>query len=199
MPEPTFGVRALPLAELIGAPLAAIVRADALAARATLEYVEQVGFVPRDAGEELPAGAAEAGHLRMAEFRYRKLDENQQESEFVASIPVLALVPIPSLQVKTARLSLVANVTDVVVEQKERAGAERPEPTLGPVSFPFLRRPELIAKLAPASGPKNQEVRDTFHLEVQLSVEQADITVGLEKLSNLMDLAIRERKVPPPG
>ena len=86
MPEPTFGVRALPLAELIGAPLAAIVRADALAARATLEYVEQVGFVPRDAGEELPAGAAEAGQMPLSSTSVFRLGiRTRTLSELVAT------------------------------------------------------------------------------------------------------------------
>jgi hypothetical protein len=53
---------------------------------------------------------------------------------------------------------------------------------------------ELIARPAAASGPKTEEVRSTHHLEVKVTMGQADITTGMEKIFNVMDQAIQDRK-----
>src|SRR5439155_11165165 len=95
-------IRSLLLFEIIGAPLVAIVQAQIQAARATVEFIEKVGFITEG---EHKASELDIGSLRMAEFRYSKLDENGKTAEFVAKIPVLSLVPIPGIQVKNAKIS----------------------------------------------------------------------------------------------
>ena len=66
-------LRSLPLFEIIGAPLIAIVQAQAQAARATVEFIEKVGFVEEEASAD---AEVKVGALRMAEFNYVKPDEN---------------------------------------------------------------------------------------------------------------------------
>lgn len=194
------GIRSLPLADLIGATLVAIVQADTEAARATLDFIETVGFVP-PAQQQTTEGGIAAGNLRMAEFRYKKLDENNEVAEFVATVPVLALVPIPALQVKDARFKLAAQITDISQEKPSAPPAPAPAtPTalaatnVAAVSRLQPLRYQLLAKPAAASGAKEQEVRSTFHIELEVTMGQADLPLGMEKLFNLMDQAIQDRK-----
>ena len=179
MPELIRNIRSLELFELLSAPLVAMIQADAQAARATVEFIETVGFVPQAQGS---AEDREPGRLRMAHFRYQKLDENNELREFVASVPLLALVPVPALQIKQAKVSLTAKITDVAAEK------------VAAVTPLQERRLRVFAKPVAASGAKGQEVRTSFDLEVEISLGQADLPIGMEKMFNLLDQAIRDSK-----
>lgn len=192
------GIRSLPLHDLIGATLVAIIEADAQAAQATLEYIETVGFVAPSKPETGEDGIA-AGALRMAEFKYRKLDENNEVSDFVASVPVLALVPIPALQVQDARFKLTAQITDIAAQDKAAPQANAPgalatRAATSIVSRLQPRQYQLLTKPVASSGAKDQETRGNFHLEVEITMGQADLPLGMEKLFSMMDNAIREDK-----
>jgi hypothetical protein len=169
-------VRSLPLGDLLGGAMVAVVQADALAARATLDFVQEVGFVPS-------ADPATTGSLRMAAFRYQKRDEDGQVAEFVTEVPLLSLVSVPSLQVKEAKFSFIAKIDEI---RKSAGDATAPA------------RTELLARPAATAGARTEEVRSSHHLEVQVTMAQADVTVGLERIFQLMDEAIRDSKVPPP-
>ncbi len=203
MPDDVVSVRSLALHELLGATMVAVLQADALAAKATLEYVETVGFVAPAAAEAEDGVTTDAGRLRMAQFRYAKRDETGEASEFIAEVPVLSLVPIPALQVKDATFSLAVKIDDIT--KTTDAGAPAPAPAAAPAALlpttrlvEFLKptATQLIARPAAATGTREQEVRSTHHLEVRVTMGQADITVGLEKVFNLMDQAILDRKAP---
>jgi hypothetical protein len=198
MADDVVSVRALKLHELLGATMVAVIQADALAAKATLEYIETVGFVAPAEGEgeeETTAG----GTLRMASFRYKKRDETNAIADFVAEVPILSLVPIPALQVKDATFSFAVKIDDITKETEggnpgNPDGATIAQPTSRLVTFLKPTATQLIARPAAASGPRTEEVRSTHHLEVKVTMAQADIPTGMEKIFNLLDQAIQDRK-----
>jgi hypothetical protein len=195
-------IRSLPLYELISAPLVAMIQADAQAAKATLEFIETVGFVAPSPAEGGTGEDGEASQLRMAEFRYQKLDENNEISEFVASVPVLSLLPVPAVQIKEAKISFSAKIAEITREREEETGPSeavavaKPQPRL--LSWIKPKRHEFLTKPVASSGPKDKEERGTYHLEIEISLGQADIPLGMERIFNLMDQAIQEKKAPSP-
>jgi Protein of unknown function (DUF2589) len=204
MPD-EVSVRALKLHELLGATLVAVVQADALAAKATLEYIETVGFAEATESETEDSEAEAGGRLRMASFRYKKLDANNDVAEFVAEVPILSLVPIPALQIKDATLSFAVKIDDIT----KTTDGPTPTPTSAvataasgvgtttPMRLLDELRPtatQLVARPAASSGAKSQEVRSTHHLELKVTMAQADIPVGMEKIFDLLDQAIQDRK-----
>ena len=181
MPDDIVSVRSVQLHELLGSTMTAVIQADGLAAQATLDFVETVGFTGATGD-----GDGSAGELRMATFRYTKLDANNQPAEFVAEIPVLSLVPVPALQIDEAKFSFAVKIDSV-------STTTTPAPQEG-VAFAVPTKTTLFARPAYSSGPRNEEVRSTHHLEIEVTMRQADIPVGLEKVFNLMDQAIQDRK-----
>lgn len=177
-------LRALPLNELIGSALSAVVGAEAQAARATLDFVEGIGFEPKT-DPQAPS------KLRMAAFSYTKRDENGQPAEFTAEVPLLSLLPVPSVQVADARIAFQATIVDLTTAP---APPSKTPPRPGDVLA--TRRVDLLARPAPVAGPREQEVRGTFHIEVEVTMKQADIPLGLEKIFNLMDQAIDDAPAP---
>jgi hypothetical protein len=204
MADDVVSVRALKLHELLGTTMVAVIQADALAAKATLEYIETVGFVTPpegdDEGDETETTAG--GRLRMASFRYRKRDEADEIADFVAEVPILSLVPIPALQVKDATFSFAVKIEDITKTAAGNPGPSNPgeemigQPRSRLVTFLKPTATELITRPAAASGARTEEVRSTHHLEVKVTMGQADITTGMEKIFNLMDQAIQDRKAP---
>lgn len=194
-----ISVRALRLYELLGSAMVAVIQADALAAKATLEYIETVGFVApgaEDGAEEVSETTA-GGRLRMASFRYSKRDENDEITDFVAEVPILSLVPVPALQVKNATFSFAVKIDDIT--KTEGAPAVETPATAPTSKFVQWLKPtetQLITRPAAASGSRSEEVRSTHHLEVQVRMAQADIPVGMEKIFNVLDQAIQDRKAP---
>jgi hypothetical protein len=187
-------LRSLPLHEIIGAPLAAIVQAQTQAARATVEFIEKVGFI---AGQK-PHTELDIGALRMAEFRYEKADETGATAEFTARVPVLSLVPIPGIQVKTARISFVAKITDAVREKSLNAYQQRRALTGEKTETTSWLKPAsttLRGSLAPAAQTNTksgQAIRGNGELRIEIELEQMPLAPGLEKLLNLMEQAISE-------
>src|SRR5687768_3615372 len=118
---PVTSVEALELGQLLGSLLGSVVQAQAESARATVEFVTSVGF----------ESVAEGERMRTVKLRYTKKDENGQPAEFEVQVPLLALVNIPSLAVKHAKLIL---SYDVVTATSSDA-----EPASGP-AFPIATR-----------------------------------------------------------
>lgn len=194
------GIRSLELFELLGSTMVAVVEADAQAARSTLEFIEAVGFVPPVEDDADAGSAIAAGDLRMARFRYFKRDENDEVAEFEAEVPVLSLVPVPALQVDKATFSLAVKIDDVVKTETAPAPSAATPALAQPGSRLLARlgstKAQLLARPAASSSTKSQETRSTHHLEVEVTLTQADITVGMEKVFQLMDNAILDRKAP---
>lgn len=190
-------LRSIALHDLIGAPIVAVVRAQAEAARATVEFVEAVGLTPDRVSEE------DAGALRMAEFRYTKPDENGRPAEFVARVPVLSLVPIPALQIRTARLAFAARITDAVSEPAPPSparGAKRPGAAApgaaapGAAALPRPSRIQFRGGLAPVRRDPSGRAESRVEMTIEIELEQAPVAAGLEKVLQIMDLAVRDER-----
>lgn len=198
-------LRSLPLSDIIGAPVGAIVQAEAQAARTTLEFIEQVGF---EKNPDAPAGASalDMGHLRMVEFTYQKPDAHGALSDFTVRVPLLALVPIPGVRIKTAKVSFTAKITDVYTETTETqetedtsSGGKIALPAADPATPPATSKPAIFQQPAlklRGGFSSNSKSTDTttgsYDLSVSLDIEHVGNSPGLEKLFNVLDAAIAD-------
>jgi hypothetical protein len=173
-----YDLRSLPLADIIGAPLNAMVQAEAQAARTTLEFIERVGFT-RD--PQAPPG--DMGQLRLVEFTYQKPDVTGQPVDFVVKVPLLALLPLPGVKIKNASVSFTAKITDVYTEKTQEATASA------------FDRPPLQLRggfTSSASKQTSQQTSGSYDLSIKLEVEHVAISSGLEKLHNVLEMAIAD-------
>lgn len=187
-------LKSLPLSEIIGAPVSAIVQAEANAARTAIEFIEKVGF-QKDPNAPPGSTALDAGQLRMVEFGYTKPDENGVPAEFTARIPLLALFPIPGIRVSLAKIAFTAKITDAFTEttstdangQVDSGSALFEEPQ---VQF----RGALVS-----SSSTTNTTNASYDLNIALELEQSPVSPGMAKLLTMLDLAISDsKKVLPP-
>lgn len=194
MPTGVQDLKSLPLQDILGAPISALVQAEAQASRTALDFIEQVGFVrPADA----PPGtdSLDVGTLRMVEFGYTKLDAEGNPAQFVARIPLLALFPIPGLRVKLATLSFTAKITDVFSETTSQTttgevGGDGTGET-GTGTDSFLTRPQVgfRGSIVSASGTQGTTT-SSYDLNIKVELEQTPVSPGMAKLQSMLDLAI---------
>ena len=110
----------LPIDMLIGAPLTAAAKASMLMAKTTADFIDYVGF-------------DEKGKLRTAAFMYHKRTMNDDGTsnldELKVEVPMLAIAPIPNLQVDEVNV-----LFDMEVKQSERDNSEHSESASASVS-----------------------------------------------------------------
>jgi hypothetical protein len=144
-------ISSLPFDQLIGAPLTAAINAQAQGAKATVDFIQDVGFLPTPNADALfpdaPAGGivpapadADFGPVRMVTFQYQALDANGVVGQRTLTVPLLTVVPIPYLQISEMTIDFVAKISEAISETKKdtdtrkKAGSVSTKGGWGPVS-----------------------------------------------------------------
>ncbi len=184
---------AMHLFQLIGAPLLAVIQAEAQAAQTSAEYIQRVGFEystkdrPKNADKlHAPSDVdtVRLGNMKMAKFSVDRTDAQGNLVKHDINIPVLSLFPIPMLQVKDAEF----NFSVRVLTRVPLASTDEKDQTLShDANRDFLapERVEMKGLLAPR-GSRGEQV-SSMNIDVKIRMEQADMPAGLMKLMSVMD------------
>ena len=171
-PEPQSSV--LSLAQLIGAPIHALVDAEAQSAMATARFIRSVGFTGD--GE----GMGDLGELQMARFKQRRRRGDGTTEEFDVQIPLLSMLPIPALQIKDAELDYTVKIvqTEALPQRRDEVNQLMTTKRMGPVGEPPAT---LRATFAREQRPGDRRSIDML-VKMKLRIEQADMPGGLAQL-----------------
>lgn len=171
-------IKALGLGELLGSLLTAIVEGQTAATGSSLDFVEQVGL---SEDSDHPA-------FRTVTIRYTKLDENQEPAEFELELPLLALVTIPTITVKQAK---VAFNYDVVTTTKESTSTEGDAADATLARSLRIVRPVEPVRLVGFVTRRTTSTDSTARtgIDVEVTVESEALPLGLERLLELAELA----------
>ena len=188
---PVTDVSALGLGELLGSLLTAIVDGQTAATGSSLDFVEQIG---------LSGDPAHPGFKTVA-IRYTKLDENQEPAEFELEIPVLALVNIPTLTVKQAKISFTYDVVTTTHETDDGPGGpgvpvESVRPLAGALETVRPLRPVSLVGYVPRRTTSTRDSTARTGIDVEVTVETQPLPLGLERLLELTELAQSHQVVP---
>jgi hypothetical protein len=105
-------IQALPLEYMLGAPLAATIKAQALAAKTTIEFIETVGLAPG-------ATAADPLVARTATFEFTQpvpdpANPGQVTNvQSILTVPLLSIVPTPYIRVSDLNVNFEFKIRDV--------------------------------------------------------------------------------------
>lgn len=185
----------LPIEYLIAAPLEALVRAQAMAARTTIEFVEQVGF---EQGED---GVSRA---RMLDFEYvhprSNPDDpgNMVDTPVKVRVPALSLMPVPHVIVDEATVDLQLRV--VGQQTAAESPSHRPVGAIQPVdrsvprpapTFTLPLQPNALRLIGAFTAPRIAE--QTASLKVTIKLKQTAAPEGLNQILNLLGEATTAR------
>jgi hypothetical protein len=172
-------IQSLPFYQIIGAPLLAVVQGQTQAAQATAEFIERVGFEPVEGKEGM-------GNMRMVVFSYQKPGPDGVPQTYRAEVPLLSLIPIPAIQVKSADFEFNLKITDVQ-NSDTKTTLSTPDAQAG--DWLSTGRTEFRATMGKMSSDSEQQSVD-LQMKVVIKAEQADITTGLAHMFRIFDQTI---------
>ena len=186
--------KGLPMESLIGGPLKAACDANVLMAQATSKFINDVGFIPQ-IGED---GTVTPGAPRMVDFSFERPGVNQEGAPTIElvkiKVPILAVVPIPNLQVNTVDVTFdmeVKNSTSSVDKQNVEMGLEA-EAKIG--YGPFSLSVKITGSVS--SSKENTRSSDSsakYHVAV--NAQNFGTPEGLARVLDLMNQAAAPRRV----
>lgn len=163
--------------KMIGGPLQAAVDAQVASSLATVDFINKVGFTaPDDAGKR---------ELVMVDFSHKRTDVDADGipvvKEIFIKVPLLAMLPIPSLRIEhviidfNVKLNSVesASTSDALGVNAEVKGG------WGPVSF-------KVSASYQRKTATNVEVKKEYALNVNVKAVQDEIPAGLEKILGML-------------
>lgn len=163
--------------KMIGGPLQAAVDAQVASSIATVDFINKVGFTAPDGD-----GKRE---LVMVDFTHKRKDVDGEgqpvEKEIFIKVPLLAMLPIPSLRiehviidfnVKLNSVESASTADELGVNAEVKAG-------WGPVSF-------KVSASYQRKTATNVEVKKEYALNVNVKAVQDEIPAGLEKILGLL-------------
>ena len=167
----------LSLSQLIGAPIHALVDAEAHSAMATARFIRDVGFKPVEDGD-----LGDFGDLQMARFTTVQRREDGGTEPVEVQIPLLTLLPIPALQIQDASLEYTVKViqTEALPQARKEALRGLGDGARLPVDPPATMRGTFAAEPRPG-GRRSMDML----VKMKLRIEQADMPAGLARLLSL--------------
>jgi hypothetical protein len=171
------------ISDLLGAPMAAIVQAEAIAARATADFIKEVGFT-----KSTNAADSDFGAIKNISFSYNRLNTDGTSQMASITVPLLTIVPIPTLRVSQAVIELDLAITQP--EENTPGGSDSKSLKNFGIEKP-LRLKALFAKKPSVSSPATGN-SITGNMNVKITMEQAEPTIGMVQLINILDNAKNE-------
>src|SRR5882724_7713571 len=173
-------MKPLTLEQLIGAPLRALVMGQEAAARATVDFVSEVGF---------ETGADKNPAIRLLEFDYsHPMPDPSNPGGIIDTpvrlrVPLLTMLPVPNLCISEATVTFGANI----VETKPVRRLRPPIVLDHNVDDPDTAPAQLVGVYAPAVSPPGQPA-PTFSVSIKVTKE--DQAEGLSRILHVLSEAI---------
>jgi hypothetical protein len=159
---------------MIGGPLQAAVDAQIASSLATVDFINNVGFKTVD-------GARELVMVDFSHTRQEAGDPPPEPKKVVISVPLLAMLPIPSLRIEHVIIDF--NVKLNSVESSSVSSSLGVDASVtggwGPVNF-------KVSASYQRKTATNVEVKKEYALNVNVKAVQDEIPAGLEKILNLL-------------
>lgn len=171
------------LSDLLGAPMAAVIQAEAIAARATADFIKEVGFT-----KDSDASDPDFGAIKNISFTYNRLNADGSSQVASITVPLLTIVPIPSLRVAEADIELDIALTQP--DQNTSGGGQVSSGKSFGIESP-LRLKGLFAKKPVSSAPSTGN-SITGNMNVKIKLAQAEPTIGMVQLISILDNAKKE-------
>jgi len=190
--------KGLPMESLIGSPLKAACAANLLLAQSTADFIMKVGFELKDNGEiEEENGKTK---IRTADFAYDRTVINTdgkvtEPQRIDISVPLLAIVQIPSLKIVNVDISF-----DMEVKSHDsstsKTNADAATSVSGSAGWgPFSVKVEVSGSVSTSKeNTRSTDKSAKYHVEVK--AEDTGMPEGLARVLDLMNQAVQPLILP---
>ncbi|MCP3735167.1 DUF2589 domain-containing protein [Sphingomonas sp. RP10(2022)] len=197
--------RGLPMGDLIGGPLMAACDAQVRLANATAQFIQQIGFVPRDP----PAGNTDTIVFDPAKFDTRNVafKFNRPKAGAVADasgnipsetveldVPLLAIVKVPALGIDTVDITFDMEVknSERSSETEEKKGSFAADASVG--WGPFSLKVHVEGSVA-THKENTRQTDQSAKYHVQVRATDKGMPEGLARVLDMMNSAIAPKTI----
>lgn len=164
--------------KMIGGPLQACVDAQVASSLATVNFINEVGFThPTDPNQKRELVMVDFSHTR----NDVKADGTADKKEIAIKIPLIAMLPIPSLRIEHAIIDFNVKLNSVETSQVSddfKLGVEA-KAGWGPVNI-------KVSASYQRKSTTGVEVKKEYALNVNVKAVQDEMPAGLEKILNML-------------
>ena len=179
----------IPFDRMIGGPLSACIDAQEQAALSTVNFIDRVGFDPKN-----------PGHVVNVDFTYKR-----EGTDVQLSVPLLTIVPIPFISIDTVNISFKAALKsisseDAVDVDRQSSYDSTNSRYLGVGSY--LRTAEVQRTVMRGSVSTKKDSVATQHsaysieanIDINVIARQESMPGGLAKVLEMLNQAISVKK-----
>lgn len=175
-------LQALPLEYVISAPMTGAIKAQAMAARATIDFIEKIGL-KRIGGKT---------QVNMVDFIYSTPQKDKflrgRPATNTLSVPLLSMIPIPFLRIKDMNIKFDFNITTTEVSEKR----ESKNVTVDTSYNGWFTKVQVNGTYASSKESKST-VDKTGTLSVTVNAVQDEMPAGLKTMLNIFNNVIQEQ------
>lgn len=180
----------LPMEQIIGGPMQALIKAQALAASTTADFITQVGL-------ETTPGPPPVTKARTVDFQYEKnkpkADGTGFDSETIKlSVPLLTIVPVPYIRIEQATIDFEANVSSTTVDSSKATFGLNASASGG-----FWGVKLSVSTSFSLVSEHKDTVNRSAVLKVHVLAVQDEMPRGLEKILDILEEAIVQKPASP--
>jgi len=195
MPSAVAELNNIPFGTLIGSPMRAAIQAQALAARTTVEFIQEVGFIPQSTDPFAdPSGNPDLKDVRNVTFSYEKTDADGNKDDFELTVPVLTIVPIPFLRITEMSIDFTAKLTDAIQHTNSNSTTLSGSVKGNVGSFFSPVKVEFRSSVAyeNKNTSSSKFIRD-YKMDINVKAAQDDMPAGLARVLKILETAITEQ------
>lgn len=191
--------KGLPMGDLIGGPLMAACDAQVRLANATADFIKMVGFLPPSTGKE---GTAASERVRTATFKFTRPASGGQAQAGLAiptedvtlEVPLLAIVKIPSLAIKTVDVTFDMEVKTAEAVKESTDASAKVEVEAGGNWGVFNFKVNIQGSVS--SHKENTRSTDqSAKYHVSLHAADEGLTEGLSRVLDIMNSAVAPKLI----
>lgn len=169
----------IPLDFIIATPLLTTIEAHKVAAETTLQFINELNDPAKKV--EFDTTVTETDDKGIVTSKERKI-----------TVPLLALVKVPSLNFDSLSVSFNYNISQVYTEQKKTASQAKVEVGTSPFISKFVNA-KLSGSIEHTSNRENTANRGGT-LDVKIHVSESPLPAGLQKIINAITDNIQDPK-----
>jgi len=165
--------------QIIGGPMQAVIQAQALSSKSTVDFIHDVGF--QDIGGDQ--------YVRSVSFYYSKLD-NGSITNYTLTLPFILMMPIPYIEIEELIIDL-----NVKLNSADTSESSSTVSTYGEVSgsYGWWSTVNFKAGFSTQSTTKTSgSVKREYDLAVHVEASQAGMPSGTQKILDILESVIRE-------
>lgn len=182
----TNALQAIPFSSLIGGPLDAAIKAQAMAAKTSWEFIQQVGL-----NTDATTGKKEAVNVT---FFYNK---NGQMTKLI--VPILTIVPIPYIAIDDIQINFKANISASSSSVSETSdstsmdagGSAKASFGIGPFSVSAEFKANYSSK-KDSKAAQDSKYSVEYTMDLAVHAGQSDMPAGLATVLNILQSSITD-------